>query len=62
MAKWKINVDLTVFTTVEAETKHEAYDAVAEEIKWLMTPTGDMYQINDFHTNEILALKEETDQ
>ena len=35
MAKWKINVDLTVFTTVEAETKHEAYDAVAEEIKWL---------------------------
>ena len=36
MAKWKINVDLTVFATVEAETKHDAYDAVTEEIKWLI--------------------------
>ena len=60
MTKWKINVDLTVFTTVEGETKHDAYDAAAEEIKWLLTPTGGLYQINDLEVYDVYE-EEETD-
>lgn len=46
MFEWKINVELTVFTTVTAGTKLDAYEAASEEIKRYL-PDG-MYQVNEF--------------
>ena len=44
--EWKINVEVTVFTTVRAATKHDAYEAASDEIKRFL-PDG-LYQVNDF--------------
>ena len=44
--EWKINVEVTVFTTVRAATKQDAYEAASDEIKWFL-PDG-LYQVNDF--------------
>ena len=44
--EWKINVEVTVFTTVRAATKHDAYEAASDEIKRFL-PDG-LFQVNDF--------------
>ena len=46
MFEWKINVELTVFTTVHAATRQDAYEAASEEIKRHL-PEG-LYQVNEF--------------
>ena len=44
--EWKINVEVTVFTTVRAATRHDAYEAASEAIKQHIS--DGLYQVNDF--------------
>ena len=46
MFEWKINVEVTVFTTVYAAERQDAYEAASEEIKRYL-PEG-LFQVNDF--------------
>ena len=46
MFEWKINVEVTVFTTVYAAERQDAYEAASEEIKRYL-PEG-LYQVNEF--------------
>ena len=46
MFEWKINVEVTVFTTVYAAERQDAYEAASEEIKRYL-PDG-LFQVNDF--------------
>ena len=46
MFEWKINGEVTVFTTVYAAERQDAYEAASEEIKRYL-PDG-LFQVNDF--------------
>ena len=57
--EYEINVELTVFTTVRASTKQDAYEAACNEIKKFFSGAepcdrqGQMYQINDLDIHDI---------
>ena len=46
MFEWKINVEVTVFTTGYAAERQDAYEAASEAIKNYL-PEG-LFQVNDF--------------
>lgn len=57
--EYKINVELTVFTTVRASTKQDAYEAACNEIKKFFSGDREsqMYQINDLDVHDVTRVE-----